>query len=342
MTILLVAAFCSLFFVGQRLVGVGLHIKFAAHGPSSGKLMQNQNLTLNARQIAENVMMTRKSKEQFANNCTDEFRRKHFLASIFCDRTGNRFFQLAALLATAQRVCYTPVLHRKDLEHLQNIFDIKNTKLVTFSVSLFRNIREPAAGMYDVNLTSRINPNYNWTLLGYRQSFKYFEGYATLVRSSLRIKDGIKRNVLQYLSSFSMNLQKVGLHVRRGDFLNRQREGFTVSALDYINRAIAIMNNRLGKERKIIFVASDDIKWCKENIKGADIRYPSFNDVGKDLYLLTQCDHHIITSGTFGWTGAWLNETGIVVYDKSYPKPNTTVGRMFKLDDYYPSRWIGL
>ena len=278
------------------------------------------------------------------NNCTDNFTRKHLMTMSLDGRTGNRLFELAMLIATAASLCYTPVIDIKEVEHFEDTFDIFNVKRIELDAISFRELSEPAAGIYDVNLTSRINPAYNWTLLGYRQSFKYFDNYGKLIRSSFRIKKKFRNHVLRYLTSSYNAQETVGLHVRRGDFVKEdsRKFGFSVSTIGYINRAIAYMRNRLSKSRCAFIVVSDDINWCKANINGDDIYYSPFDEAGRDLYLLTQCKHNIVTSGSFGWMGAWLNESGIVVYDKSYPPPDTPFGKMVIKDDYYPKHWIGL
>ena len=278
------------------------------------------------------------------NNCTTKFRRKHLMTVNLRARTGNRLFQLAALIATAASLCYTPVVHLENVTHLEEMFDLFNVKRIELNTSSFQAVSEPAAAIYDVNLTSRIDPAYNWTLLGFRQSFRYFDKYKDLIRSSFRIKEKIRRDVQNYISSFFKGQITVGIHVRRGDYVseNARKFGFSVSNVDYVSRAIVYIRQRFGKARYAFIVVSDGIKWCKKNIKGNDIHFSPFHEVGKDLYLLTQCQHNIVTSGTFGWMGAWLNESGVVVYDKSYPPPNTTFGRMLIKDDFYPKHWIGL
>ena len=278
------------------------------------------------------------------NNCTTEFTRKHVMTVAFDGRTGNILFEMATLIATATRLCYTPAIHRKELPHFDNIFDLFNVKRIDLDKSLFQEVSEPAAGIFDVNLTSRIDPAYNWTLLGFRQSFKYFDNHENLIRSSFKIKEKFRNDVLRYFSSSHKAHVTVGLHVRRGDFVREssRKLGFSLSTSGYISRAIAYMRNIVGKSRYVFIVVSDDISWCKNNIKGEDIYYSPFSDVGRCLYLLTQCQHNIVTSGSFGWMGAWLNESGVVVYDKSYPPPNTTFGNYVIKEDYYPHHWIGL
>ena len=183
------------------------------------------------------------------NNCTDNFTRKHLMTMNLDGRTGNRLFELATLIATAASLCYTPVIDIKEVECFEDLFDIFNVKRLELDKSSFRELSEPAAGTYDVNLTSRIDPAYNWTLLGYRQSFKYFDKYGELIRSSFRIKKKFRTHVLRYLGSSYNAQETVGLHVRRGDFVTEdsRKFGFSVSTLKYINRAITYMRNRQKK-----------------------------------------------------------------------------------------------
>ena len=278
------------------------------------------------------------------HKCTNEFTRKHLMTMRFEGRTGNKLFELAALIATSTILCYTPVVHEKHVVYLEDMFDLFNVKRIELNTSSFREISEPAPGVYDVNLTSRIDTAYNWTLLGYRQSFKYFYKHENLIRSSIKIKTEIRNDVLRHLSSSFKTQTTVGLHVRRGDFLreDHQRVGFSVSNLDFISHAIAYVRNRICKSSCAFIVVSDDLKWCKDNIKHDNIHYSPFHDAGRDLYLLTQCNHNIVTSGSFGWMSAWLNESGVVVYDRSYPPSNTSFGNSVNKDDYYPHHWIGL
>ena len=133
------------------------------------------------------------------------------------------------------------------------------------------------------------------------------------------------------------NKIKVCLHVRRGDML-KLLHYHNVSDAQFISRALVLMETKLRPANFSLIVASEDIPWCKENIKRDYVQYSPFKDAGSDLYLLTQCDHMIITTGSFGWFGAWLNETGLVVYDRKlslYPP-------CVKRSDYFPSHWLGI
>jgi galactoside 2-L-fucosyltransferase 1/2 len=47
----------------------------------------------------------------------------------------------------------------------------------------------------------------------------------------------------------------------------------------------------------------------------------------------------IVTSGTFGWWGAWLSG-GTTVYFKGYPRPESWLASQVSKNDYYPKGWI--
>jgi len=91
----------------------------------------------------------------------------------------------------------------------------------------------------------------------------------------------------------------------------------------------------------IFILISDGIEWCKENVRGPDITYSPFGEQYMDLALMTSCDHVIVTSGTFGWWGAWL-AGGRTVYFSGYPGPNSYIESVINRSDYYPPSWIGL
>jgi hypothetical protein len=55
-----------------------------------------------------------------------------------------------------------------------------------------------------------------------------------------------------------------------------------------------------------IFVCvSNDIQWCKENLKRDNLVY-EMNDLIFDMCLISKCNNHIIANSTFSWWGAWL------------------------------------
>jgi hypothetical protein len=57
-----------------------------------------------------------------------------------------------------------------------------------------------------------------------------------------------------------------------------------------------------------LLLFSDDIDWCKENLKFPINTHFIEEDETISLYLMASCDHNIIANSSFSWWGAWLNE----------------------------------
>lgn len=120
----------------------------------------------------------------------------------------------------------------------------------------------------------------------------------------------------------------VSLHVRRGDYVSNQKikkdaltpsgvctEKYYFNAIEYIQAQI---------ENPEFFVFSDDIEWCRQNLRLESAHYADWN-VGKesfvDMQLMSCCKHNIISNSTFSWWGAWLNGNPgkmVLVPDKWY------------------------
>ena len=60
-----------------------------------------------------------------------------------------------------------------------------------------------------------------------------------------------------------------------------------------------------------------------------------------DLALLAQCNHSIMTLGTFGWWGAWL-AGGDVIYFNHSMKEGSRIGKVWINEDFFWPTWIGM
>ena len=84
--------------------------------------------------------------------------------------------------------------------------------------------------------------------------------------------------------------------------------------------------NKFDKNKTGYIVISDDIGWCQNNLNDDNVAfcntgYDYFTQARTetllelfDLYLASKCDHNIIPNSSFGWWGAWLNESNNKVY----------------------------
>lgn len=110
---------------------------------------------------------------------------------------------------------------------------------------------------------------------------------------------------------------------------------------DYIQRAMDVYKARYANITFIVF--SNEMAWCKQNVRDErnKVVFSPFQHPGHDLAVMSQCDHMIVSVGTFGWWGGWL-AGGSVVYFTGYPRPGSEIDRYFVKADYYPPHWIGL
>jgi len=124
----------------------------------------------------------------------------------------------------------------------------------------------------------------------------------------------------------------VAIHVRRGDF--SKHDGGLLVTSNFYNDSISEMERKL--DGPIFFVFSDDIPWCKENLKARKTMYfVDFNDeqnAFKDMSLAASCKHFILSNeSTFShqiWELSNKSEDGIVIRsDLSKLERNKTVVR---------------
>lgn len=103
---------------------------------------------------------------------------------------------------------------------------------------------------------------------------------------------------------------KVSIHIRRGDYVKAPH--FHDVPVKYYNICQNKIIQKYGRDKLMFIVFSDDIQWCKKNIKG-DIYISGETDY-KELYLMSLCHIHVIANSTFSWWGAYLSRWPDEVY----------------------------
>ena len=254
-------------------------------------------------------------------------------------RLGNMMFQLAASVGIAHTMGYTPYISPSHV--LEKYFDtgitrnINVTNEITFDERLCRN----RTWIYN-----KVYLSHNLTAWGYLQSWKYFENSNDAVRKAFTFREKFINEARAFLRlPTESGRVLIGVHIRRGDFVTEYftELGFTAADGNYTQKAIDWYRKK--SDRCLFVVVSDDIPWCKDNIKGDDVIYSNSTEGIVDLAILSLCHHSIITGGTFGWWGGWL-AGGTVIYLADYPRPGTWLWDNLetKTDLYYPLHWIGM
>lgn len=237
-------------------------------------------------------------------------------------RMGNQMFIIATTIAYALRERITYHIPWKSGKRDQ--FDCYFPHLCSHrDTSSYQVIREQQFGIY--HTLPVIDPDQNYKLQGYFQSEKYFRNYRREIIEAF--------GILRYPTELGL----VSIHVRRGDYLRLNKKHPPID-LAYIRDAMSYFDNN---HRFLVF--SDDIEWCKNNIKGRAIDYWVDDDPIESMAMMASCHHNIISNSTFSWWGAWLNgnDNKVIIAPKRWFGERVQ-DRVLHTQDIIPQTWIKL
>jgi len=132
---------------------------------------------------------------------------------------------------------------------------------------------------------------------GFFQSEQYFKDRNFIL--SLFLPSTFVNNKLQKYN-FILEGTTCSIHVRRGDYLKYDLH--VSREMDYFNKGIAAVG---PVDKYLVF--SDDIDWCKNNFIGDKFIFIEQEKDYVELFLQSKCTHNIISSSSFSWWGAYLN-----------------------------------
>ena len=253
-------------------------------------------------------------------------------------RIGNQMFEIASLLGTAYKYDVVPLIPAN--YPINKYFELPNL-VKPGSIKLSNKVEciTNGSAVY-YNFTKEITTGKNVTIDGYLQSWKYFYEAYDVIKSVFKLKQKHLLSAQNFLSRVSLNgYKRVCIHVRRGDItsITYQKVGYVIAGLDFIEKAKQYYRKKYSKVQ--FLVVSDDKAWCRKHIKGVNIS--TLTDPGDELALMSLSDDVVVTTGTFGWWGAWLSG-GKTVYFNKHPRPGSALASRMIKEDYYPPSWVGL
>jgi hypothetical protein len=208
----------------------------------------------------------------------------------------------------------------KHAEEYKNFLNLSSKKPIG-KINLYK---------YPFHYTNKIPNEDEFWIDGFFQSEKYFNKYRNeiieLIKPTEEIQNYIKIKYSSYLTS------STSIHIRRGDYLNLSNH-HPPQSLEYYMKCI----NDIAYDNLLIF--SDDIKWCKENIKLKNILFVENEKDYIELFLMSKCNINIISNSSFSWWGAWLNDNE----DKKVYAPKNWFGKELShidISDIVPEKWI--
>lgn len=172
----------------------------------------------------------------------------------------------------------------------------------------------------------------NVKLGGHYQSFKFFDHNRGYIQSLFSPTDSVRERIL---TEYGPILHKItAIQVRRGDYW-KFPDHHPLLTPYYYAKAVKMA---CPEE---IWVFSDDIKWCEENLHfDCPVRYIKDEDY-IEMYVMSFCKNIIISNSSFGWWAAYLNmrpDTKVYVPDPWFGKAYINDG--FKMEDLILPEWI--
>ncbi len=288
-----------------------------------------------------NVASIRRNKQKATENIIRSMNKynvieeSNFVTANFAGGLGNLLFQIANAYSFGLEhnlKCKFGLNHSlprqgtKIHNYYDNIF--KKIQFNSFDKSNFK-IIEQKRFEYDDYLYRGGNICFN----GHFQSYKFFEVYESEIRNLFEYSDEIKEYILKKYGKF-LDKRTVSIHIRRGDYLQLPKDYIKLDKT-YYDKALSVVSNKID----VILVFSDDIKWCKENFSGGNFIFIENEKDYIDLYLMSMCNHNIISNSSFSWWGAWLNQDKekVVIAPEKWFGPNKGDRN---LDDLLMNDWI--
>jgi hypothetical protein len=205
-------------------------------------------------------------------------------------RLGNQLFQIAALVGYSEKYSHDILLPKWDYSKHFNCN--------------FRQLNRNIDCVYyeKDNLNFNEIPQYESTeklldIVGYFQSEKYFINAKNTILKMFKIEDGV--------------IDSGFIHIRRGDYVEKQNY-HPLQSLDYYKNGMDVLN------KSHYYCFSDDIGWCKENIKDTRVEFVETCNEIDTLKLMMKCSAAVIANSSFSWWGAYLGQHNNVVMPKNW------------------------
>ena len=270
-------------------------------------------------------------------------RKTHRIYAKAAGRLGNCLFSLAATYGIAQMNSRTLVLSPKYIKKIKKFLDVNYLPVdIADTPEGVEVVQKKPLTKYNATLEHLKDKD---LVVGYVRVMRYFLPFESDIRNMFVIQKELIISTQKLLHSFAANSTFIGIHIRRGDMATKKKaaRGYVMPRARYLEKAMAYFLSNFSNVQFI--VCSDEIEWSKWNIK-IESGYGVYFSYGKsaewDMALLAQCNHSVITVGTFGWWGAWLAGGETLYFN--HPAREGSYWYIYNKDpeDHFWPTWIGM
>jgi len=220
---------------------------------------------------------------------------KPYVIGKLMGRCGNQFYQIATSFAYAKYHGFDHYITSIAQNEDNNAYYFKNFNTRDDARYEYEELRDGNNYAIYTDFFCEKNRMENVMLVGYWQTFRYFDNYRNELLEAFNLP-------------YEMKVGMVSIHVRRGDYLNLG-DKLSLMSLEYYKDCISYFYN-LGYRNFMVF--SDDIAWCKsvfndhfyENIR---FHFSEGKSEIEDLILMSSCEHNIVANSTFSYCASWFN-----------------------------------
>jgi hypothetical protein len=197
----------------------------------------------------------------------------------------------------------------------------------------------------------------NVYMIGYFQSYKYFENYKEHLYTIMNLEEKRKVVMDKYSQYFDAQKTMIAIHFRLGDYKSKRyyhpvmNYEYFESSLDYIMANKHLISNEEPDNkmvRVLYFCEQEDNDYVGSKIellkqKHAEVEFVKVDDTIEDyeqLLIMSCCHHNVMSNSSYSWWGSYLNnyESKIVCF------PSKWFGEyyehMYDHRDMMPESWI--
>lgn len=245
---------------------------------------------------------------------------------------GNVLFQIASVMGIAKKKGLVSTFPNVNLlcDKLKRLYNLD------YKTTLYRNIvtdnhafdvtikQSTSSKIYDESILNQIDCNNgkNIILEGYLENTTYFSEIIDEIKTLFSAdENSLKYIYNKYNNLFDSKRPLISMHFRGNEYKNYWCANAigvsTAHNYTYYENAIKYMLEHV--ENPLFLIFTDDINSIELN-KFVNIDYIVINNNTDyiDLWLMSLCDHNILSFSTFSFWGAFLNKNKdtLVLYDK--------------------------
>jgi len=235
-------------------------------------------------------------------------------------RLGNQLFEIATVIAVAEDNNCKVILPKNKCQFYDLCdvpYDIVNMRgyktIPIYETDNYEDILIPKDGrLYDI--------------IGYRQSYRYFNKHGDKIRHLLKPKQEIIDRVRNKLNDLGID-QYIGLHIR---FTDSGSDKLISKMYNYFVNSLKFINQSLGKKLKVVVCTDQPSKVNLNKIPNGIIS--PFDNSIDDFVALYLSDHLIMSISTLSWMAGWLgDQSRIIIMPTPWWDPNSMPGKLYHL-----------